>query len=420
MPLTDTECKNARAPTDRPFVRLTDGLGLYLEVTAKGSKLWRWKYRFQGKEKRLAVGQYPEVTLAAARRVRDAARLQLADGVDPGQVKQQAKLAGAAERSFEAVARQWWAGWKVDKSTRYADYVLARLEADAFPEVGAKAIDQLGAPDFVRLARRIESRGAGALARRVLETCAQVMRYAVANGLTDRNPVADFKPSDVLKPRAVQNFARVGAAELPELLRKVMAYDGSVYTRLAMQLLALTFVRTSELICARWAEFDTEAAEWTIPADRVGRKGAVGKRRPHLVPLSRQALEVLSYLRTARGGDPAGTALLFPGDRDKERPMSNNTILKALDRMGYKGRQTGHGFRGIASTALNEMGYRSDVIEAQLSHLERDRVRGAYNHAQYFEERRQIMQAWADYLDAVKQGGKVIPFRKARQAIAAA
>ena len=421
MPLTDLACKAAVAPVDKAAARMTDGHGLYLEVTRTGSKLWRWKYRFAGKEKRLALGQYPVVSLAEARRLRDAARLQLAGGTDPGEVRREAKRARVveSESTFEGVARRWWADWKAHKTERYAGYVLARLEADAFPELGARPVAALVAPDFVRMAKKIEARGVGELARRVLETCGQVMRYAVGHGLVERNPVADVKPSDVLKPRTVTNFARVGAAELPELLRKVMAYDGSVYTRLAMQLLALTFVRTSELIEARWGEFDRESAEWTIPAERVGRKGAAGSRRPHLVPLSRQALEVLQYLETARG-EISPRTLLFPGERDREKPMSNNTILKALERMGYKGRQTGHGFRGIASTALNEMGFRPDVIEAQLSHVERDRVRGAYNHAQYLEERRELMQAWADYLDAVRQGGKVIPFRQARKVPGAA
>lgn len=419
MPLTDTACKNAAPPTDRPYVRLADSLGLYLEVTARGSKLWRWKYRFEGKEKRLAFGQYPGVTLADARRERDAARQRLSAGDDPGAAKQAAKRAGLAnaDKAFEVVARRWWAVWKTDKSERYAGYVLARLEGDAFPPLGARPVDKLTARDFMRMAKAIEARGAAELARRVLDSCGQVMRYAIAEELIERNPVAEFKPGDVLKPRLVQNFARVGAAELPDLLRKIMAYDGSVFTRLGVQLLALTFVRTSELINARWSEFDIEAAEWSIPADRVGRKGVVGKRRPHLVPLSRQALEVLGYLATARGTTDRN-ALLFPGERDHDKPMSNNTILKALERMGYKGKQTGHGFRGIASTALNEMGYRSDVIEAQLSHVEPDRVRGAYNHAVYLEERRVLMQAWGDYLEAVRQGGKVIPFRRARQAVA--
>jgi len=218
----------------------------------------------------------------------------------------------------------------------------------------------------------------------------------------------------------VTNFARVGADELPELLRKMAGYDGSPYTRAALALLALSFVRTSELIEATWQEFDLDAAEWTIPPDRTGRKGAKGKRRPHLVPLSRQALEVLGTLKLIRGADRCtGPALVFPGERDHEKPMSNGAVLMALKRMGYRGRMTGHGFRGIASTWANERGYRSDVIEAQLSHVPGDRTRAAYNHAAYLDERRELMQAWADYLDAVRQSGKVIPFRPARERLTA-
>lgn len=430
MPLTDTACKNARCPEGRPYQRLADAGGLYLEVTATGSKLWRWKYRHGGKEKRLALGIYDapglpagqRVSLAEARRKRDDARELLANGTDPSVARREAKRAdlSALETSFELVARRWWESWKADKTERYAGYVLTRLEADAFPEIGHKPVAGLTAPVFVHLVKKIEARGAGELARRMLESCGQVMRWAVAHGLADRNPVADVKPGDVLKARTVENFARVGADELPELMRRVMAYEGSVYTRLALQLLALTFVRTSELILARWQEFDFDAAEWTIPADRIGRKGSAGNRRPHLVPLSRQALEVLGYLRTARGPDRStGAALLFPGERDHDKPMSNGAILMALKRMGYQGRQTGHGFRGIASTWANEAGFRFDVIEAQLSHVEGNRVRAAYNHAQYLEERRELMQAFADYLDAVKSSGKVIPFRQGRVRAAA-
>lgn len=237
------------------------------------------------------------------------------------------------------------------------------------------------------------------------------MRYAVAHGLVDRNPVADVKPGDVLKPRKQENFARIGAEDLPQLMRRIMAYDGSVITRMALQLMALTFVRTGELIGARWQEFDLEGTKWRIPADRTK------SRREHRVPLSRQAVEVLGYLQAARGGPERcqGPALLFPGERDHEKPMSNNTILFALYRMGYRGRMTGHGFRGVASTALNEMGYRPDVIEAQLAHVQVDRVRAAYNHAKYLDERREVMRGWADYLDAVKQSGQVIPFRQGRR-----
>ena len=434
MPLTDIACRNARCPEGKPYVRLVDGEGLYLEVTASGGKLWRWKYRFAGKEKRLALGRYPDVPLAGrverdrlagaervikgARELRNEARDRLRLGEDPGAERKLRKRAvlAAAERAFEAVALRWWEGWRINKTQRYADYVIGRLRADAFPLLGHLPVDELRTSHFIELARRLEEREVPELARRVLQTCGIVMRWSVALGLADRNPVADLKPSDFLKPRIVTHFARVGAAELPALLRAINAYEGSVYTRIAMQLMALTFVRTSELIQARWEEFDLEAAEWTIPPERIGRKGAMGKRRAHLVPLSQQAIEWLRTLRMARGEDKAqGSALLFPGERDHDKPMSNGTILMALQRMGYRGKMTGHGFRGIASTALNEMGYRFDVIEAQLSHIERDRTRAAYNHAQYLEERREMMQGWADYLDRVRAGGKVIPFRQGRE-----
>ena len=417
MPLTDTACKNAKCPEGRAVQRFSDASGLYLEVTKTGAKLWRCKYRYGGKEKRLSFGAYPGVTLAIARKTRDAARAQLVAGIDPGEAKRDAKRAGLAksETTFEKIARRWWGDWRANKAERHAGYVIARLEADAFPVIGTKPVADLTAPAFVRIAKSIEARGAADIARRVLQTCGQVMRYAVAHGLSERNPVADVKPGDVLRARRQVNFARIEVAELPELLRKIEAYAGGPYTRLALKLMALTFVRTGELIGARWQEFDLAAGEWRIPAGRTK------SRREHLVPLSRQSLEVLHTLRQVRG-DPdrcKGDALLFPGERDHAKPMSNNTMLKALERMGYKGRMTGHGFRGVASTALNEMGYRPDVIEAQLAHVEENRVRAAYNHARYSEERRELMQSWADYIDAVRQSGQVIPLRK-RPAQAAA
>lgn len=416
MSLTDSACRNAKCPQDRAYQRFSDEKGLYLEVTKTGAKCWRMKYRFGGKEKRLALGVYPGVTLAAARTKRGEARALLAAGVDPSQAKREHKRLQdlESETAFEKIARQWWADWSANKAERHAGYVITRLEADAFPEIGAKPIDKLTAPDFVHLAKRIESRGAADIARRVYQTCGQVMRYAVAHGLADRNPVADVKPGDVLKARQQTNFARIELEELPDLMCKIMAYDGSVFTRMALQLMALAFPRTGELIGARWQEFDIEKAEWRIPAERTK------SRREHLVPLSRQALEVLSYLKAAHGDaeKTTGTALLFPGERDRTKPMSNNTILAALARMGYRHRMTGHGFRGVASTALNEMGYRPDVIEAQLAHVEENRVRAAYNHARYVHERRELMQCWADYLDAVRQpgtAGKVLRLRR-RQA----
>jgi len=404
MPLTEVLCKGAACPEDRPRVRLTDAGGLYLEVHPAGGKHWRWKYRHAGKEKRLSLGTYPSVTLAKARLARDAARLTLAEGVDPVQAKSDAKLAKRLRlgTSFEAVARTWFEDWKGPRSPRHADYVLRRLESDVFPALGRKPVGEVTAPQLLAMAKRIESRGAIDIAKRALQTCGQVLRYAVAHGQLERNPAADVKPGDALKPRRKTNYARLDAKEVPTLLRKIDAYQGTPTTRLAMMLMALTFVRTGELIGARWGEFDLEGAEWRIPPERMK------MRTPHIVPLSRQAVEVLATLNEQRRGV---TDLLFPGERDHEKPMSNNTILKALERMGYKGRMTGHGFRGIASTVLHELGHRHDVIELQLAHLERNSVSAAYNHATYLKERRELMQAWADHLDRLRRGATLLKLK---------
>jgi integrase len=405
MALTDTVCKNAKCPADKARVRLTDGGGLYLEVVPTGGKHWRWKFRFMGKEKRLAIGTYPAVGLADARRAREDARATLKAGQDPVQGKKDAKAAALVrlENNFEAVARAWFDHWKGPKSERHSDYVLRRLEADVFPEIGRRPISEITAPMLVAMAKKIEARGALDIARRSVQTCSQIFRYAVAHGIIERNPARDFMPDDALKPRKKTHYARLDAKELPELLRKMAVYQGTPYTRLAMELMALTFVRTSELIEATWGEFDLEAAEWRIPAERMK------MRTPHIVPLPTQAVQVLKLLSELKGLSD----LLFPGERDHEKPMSNNTILKALERMGYKGRMTGHGFRGIASTILHEQGYRHDIIELQLAHQERDEVSAAYNFATYLPERRKMMQAYADHLDQLRQGAKIIPLKAA-------
>lgn len=398
MPLTDAAARQAKPGTSP--TKLSDGHGLYLLVNPSGSKLWRWKYRHLGKEKLMPLGQYPLVTLAQARQARDDARRLLAQGVDPMEERKLAKVAAkaAAEDSFESIARQWWAHWSGPRSPRHADYVIRRLEADVFPALGARPVASITAPQLLAMAKKIEARGALDIAKRALQTCGQIMRHAVAHGLIERNPAADVRPSDALKPRVKENYARLDAKEVPELLRKIEAYQGSAYTRLAMKLMALTFVRTGELIGARWEEFDLEAAEWRIPAERMK------MRTPHIVPLAPQAVEVLQALQTVSGG----RALLFPGERDHERPMSNNTILAALKRMGYAGRMTGHGFRGVASTILHEQGYPHHVIELQLAHQERDQVSAAYNYATYLGERRAMMTEWAAHLDKLRRGADVV------------
>ena len=401
MPLTETAIKKAK-PGDKP-IKLSDSRGMYLLVNPVGSKLWRWKYRVLGKEKVLSLGAYPDVSLAQARDGVDKARKTLAAGDDPMAKRKADKVATrtAAEDSFNAVARKWWANWKPARSEQHAGQVMRRFEANVFPYIGARPVSEIQAPELVAMLKGIEARGVSDLAKRALQTSSQVFRYAIAHGLAERNPATDIKPADVLVSRQKQNLARVESRDLPELLRHIDAYRGTATTRLAMKLMAMTFVRTTELIGARWEEFDFDAARWDIPATRMKMK------TPHIVPLSTQAVNLLKTLQLITGH----SALLFPGERDHEKSMSNNTILKALERMGYKGRMTGHGFRGVASTLLHEMGFDHAHIEIQLAHQERNEVSAAYNHATYLKQRAQLMQHWSDYLDTCTTG-KVLPFMR--------
>lgn len=394
MPLTDTAIKKLK-PTGKP-VKVTDERGMYLLVQPSGSKLWRWKYRFDGKEKVMPLGQYPDVSLAQAREGREEARKLLASGVDPMAQRKADKIARrfAVENSFSNVAGLWWESWKEARTTHHAEYVLRRLKADVFPAIGHRPVSEIEAPELVRMAKAIEARGAVDIAKRSLQTCSQVFRYAIAHGLASRNPATDIQPADVLKSRKTENYARLDAKELPELMRKIEVYQGSATTRTALKLIAMTFVRTTELIVARWSEFDLDAGRWDIPAARMK------MRTSHIVPLSRQAVTLLRSLQTLTGRG----ALLFPGERDHEKPMSNNTLLKSLERMGYKGRMTGHGFRDIASTVLHEQGFEHAHIETRLAHQERSSVSASYNHAQYLAQRGQMMQWWSDYLDACVAG----------------
>lgn len=405
MPLTDTAVKKLK-PADKP-VKVSDGKGLYLLVNPNGSKLWRWKFRVLGKEKVMALGSYPDVSLAQAREALEAARKLLAAGSDPMVKRKAEKLAGlsAAENSFEAVAREWWSQWKQARSEQHAGQVMRRFEANVFPHIGSRPVSAIQAPELVAMLKNVEARGVNDLAKRALQTSSQVFRYAIAHGKggATRNPAADIKPGDVLAPRQKKNLARIEGKELPLLLRKIEAYQGAAITRLAMKLMSLTFVRTTELIGARWSEIDLEGARWDIPAERMKMK------TPHIVPLSVQSVNVLKTLHLITGGN----ALVFPGERDHEKSMSNNTILKALERMGYKGRMTGHGFRGVASTLLHEMGFDHAHIELQLAHQERDEVSAAYNHATYLKQRASMMQQWADNLDKLTNGADVIPLRAA-------
>jgi integrase len=397
MPLSDVAVRTMKS-RERAY-KVYDRDGLFLLVNPGGSKLWRWRYRFDLKEKLMALGEYPVISLALAREHHLAVRKILASGIDPmaerkseSEAKQKEVEAKEreAENSFEKVARKWWDWWAAGKSQRHADYVLRRLEADAFPSFGHKFIDAVTAADIRKLMLTIEDRGARDVAKRAHETTGQVFRYAIAHGIANRNPAADFKPRDILSEAGSENFARVDAKELPNLLIRLHEYDGNAITRLAMRLMAYTFVRTSELIESQWSEFDLDNARWDIPGERMKMD------TPHIVPLSRQALEVLRALKLLTGKG----RFVFPGANDKKKPMSNNTILFALYRLGYQGRMTGHGFRGLASTILHENDFADEHVELQLAHQKRNKVAAAYNRAKYLNQRAGMMQWWADYLDA--------------------
>jgi integrase len=401
MPLTDVAIRKIKAK-DKPY-KVSDGGGLFLWATPAGGKLWRWSYRHEGKQKLMTFGKYPEVSLALARERHSEARKLLATGTDPMAQRKTVKTAErvASENCFANVAEQWLEHWSEGKSPRHVDSVRRRMAADILPSLGARPVAGIEAPEIVALAKAIEKRGAREIAKRALEMCGQVFRYAIAHGLAERNPAMAIKPRDILKPSRKTNYARIDAKELPDLLKRIEVYQGTPLTRLAIKLMALTFVRTSELIGARWSEFDLQSGRWDIPAERMK------MRTPHIVPLAKQSLEVLDMLRKLSGD----TELVFPGDRNSSKPMSNNTILKALERMGYKGAMTGHGFRGLASTILHEQGYQHEHIELQLAHQPRNAVSAAYNHAQHLQARGKMMREWADFLERAQRSVKILPIR---------
>jgi len=387
--LTDSKLKNAK-PDARPY-KLVDGQGLHALVQTSGSVLWQQRYRFEGKERTASHGSYPLVSLLEARKKRDELKKLLLEGMDPAKVKRQRSANGGFSlgETFKEIADTWHKQWSEVRSPRHAAYVRRRLEGDVFPVIGDLPIASLRPLDVVKVIKAIEARGAVDIAKRAYQTIGAICRYAVAHGLMDRDPTRDVKPSDILISRRSTNYARVDVKELPELLRAVEAYQGTSTTRMALKLMALTFVRTGELIAARWTEFDLSEAVWRIPAERMK------MRTEHIVPLSRQAIETLQTLQVISGN----AELLFPGDRNRKKPISNNTLLKALERMGFKGRMTGHGFRGLASTVLHENGFDHAHIEVQLAHQERNRISASYNHALYLKQRTVLMQWWADYLD---------------------
>lgn len=406
MSLTAVAARNAK-PREKSY-KLAAGAGLYLEVMPTGAKYWRWKYRHAGKEKRLALGVFPEVALAEARETTERARALLRTGVDPSGQRKTEKLAArmAAETSFEAVGREWL-GKQGHMATVTFDKAKRELEVHAFPWLGARPIAEITPPELLAVLRRVESRGKLETAQRVKQRCGQIFRYAVATGHAERDPTADLRGA-LATPKKQHRAAITDPARVGELLRAIDGYSGSFVTLCALQLSPLLFTRPGELRRAEWSEIDFKRAEWRIPAAKMK------MREAHIVPLSAQALAILRELQPLTGSRHH----VFPGMADPNAPMSENTVNSALRRMGYdKTEMTAHGFRALASTRLNELGFPPEVIERQLAHAERNKVRAAYNRAQHMDARRKMMQAWADYLDQLRAGGSgngTVPFRPSR------
>lgn len=412
MPLTDTTIRNTK-PAEKP-VKLFDGGGLFLLVTPAGQRYWRLKYRAAGKEKLLALGVYPEVTLATARRKRDEAREKLAAGIDPSEAKKAEKRTVRlnAENSFEAVAREWHAKYAPTWSESHGSRILRRLEVDAFPWIGGKPIADLAPPDVLDALRRVEKRGALETAHRLHANVSQVCRYAVATGRAQRDVTADLRGA--LPPVQQEHMAALtDPKQVAELLRAIDGYQGTFPVICALRLAPLLFQRPGELRAAEWAELDLDARIWEIPSDRMKRtKQGKASGGAHIVPLSSQAVAVLRELHALTGNG----RFLFPSVRTKDRPMSDNTINGALRRLGYDGdTMTGHGFRAMARTILDEvLGLPAAIIEAQLAHAVKDPLGRAYNRTAHLPQRREMMQQWANYLDRLKAGADVVAINSAR------
>ena len=401
-PLTDTKVKKIKL--DGKPRKLFDGGGLFLLVTPSGGKLWRLKYRFGGTEKLLTVGTYPQTSLAEARQKRDDARALLEKGIDPGDTKKAQRAAEVQEtETFEVIAREWHTKFSPAWAQSHGSKIIRRLELYVFPWLGNRPIRSITAPELLAVLRRIEAKGNLETAHRTQQNCGQVFRYAVATGRAERDPSADLRGA--IPPASGKHFASItDPKEIGGLLRSIDSYRGSIVTRCALQLAPLVFVRPGELRHAEWSEMDLDAAEWRIPAEKM-KSGVL-----HIVPLSRQALDVLGEIHPLTGHG----RYVFPSPRTNQRPMSSNAVLSALRRMGYeKDEMSGHGFRSMASTLLNEQGWNRDAIERQLAHSERNSVRAAYNYAEFLPERKRMMQAWADYLAAIKSGTKIIHIRSA-------
>ena len=391
MPLTHFALLNAQ-PRNKPY-RLFDGHGLYLQVAPSGGKWWRVKYRLGGREQCLSVGTFPAIALKAARQRCEELRAKLASGVDPAAERRLAKQRlRMKDESFEVIAREWYATFSRNWAPAHRDRVLRRLETYVFPWIGKMPIQEVTAMNVLECLRRLEQQNTHETARRVLRYCSQTLRYAIITGRAETDVLSYLRGA--LAPRRIRHLPSVkDPKQVGALLRAIDGYDGRLVTKFALRFAPLVFVRPGELRHAAWRDFDFLQREWRIPADQMK------ARQPHIVPLSSQAMALLRELQPLTGASP----FLFPGERSAGRPMSNNTLNAALRRLGYgPSDMTAHGFRSMASTLLNELGWSSDAIERQLAHGERDGVRAVYNYAQYLPERRQMMQAWSDYLNRLR------------------
>ena len=399
MPLTELAIKHLKPKAK--LYRIADGNGLCLEISPSGGKLWRWRYYYQGKAQMLALGKYPSLSLAEARKKRDDARDLLDTGKHPTREKKIQRIRKAHEGSntFEKIARKWLEMKDKNLNEKYRKQCLARMEEHIFPKIGDLPITDITIPDIVEVIEEISKLGIIETARRMKQIIGQVFRYASQRGLCKHNPAVDLR--DILPSTEEKHHACIHLSELPELLAKIDA-RGNDFTKYAMKLLMLTFVRTSELIGAKWEEINWRKEEWHIPKERMK------MRRPHLVPLSRQAIKVLKELQDITGNQN----YIFFNASTKNKHISNGVVLMGLRRMGYKNKMTGHGFRTIASTLLNEKNYPPDVIERQLAHADNDKIRAAYNRAEYVLERKKMMQDYADILEGLQKNyGKNVVYQ---------
>lgn len=403
MPLSDITVRNAK-PTEKAQ-KLSDGGGLYLMVHPNSSKYWRLKYRFLGKEKVLAIGIYPQVSLSDARIRRDDAKKLLANGQDPSEVKQTLKAEAKLEaaNTFEAVAREWLSKKASKQVYKTINRNLRILELNIFKHIGNTPINKVTSKALLAALHKMEQRGITDSAHRALQICGEVFRYAIATERAQADLSLVLKGA--LSPVKEKHHASITDAKgVADLLKTIHIYEGNILTQQALKLAPLLFVRPGELRHAEWSEIDLDASEWRIPAHKMKMKAV------HIVPLAKQSLEIFKEIKLINGDGK----YVFPGLRSTDRPMSENTVNAALRRLGYeKGQMTGHGFRSLASTILHEQGWPHEAIERQLAHAERNKVSAAYNYAEHLPKRREMMQAWADYLDALRLGANVVNIKQA-------